>query len=206
MGETKKCKHCQEEIDKKAKACPNCKRKQGGKGKFIAIGIVVVVFLFTILSGGEDEPKATKTGNVSTGEEKGSKEENNTEEVINEFKVGDIVETKDLKITFLSAGEYKSDNEFLQPKDGNKYIKVEFEIENTGDSDQYITSWDFKCYADTYSVEQTWLDEGSLDATLSKGKKSKGSVFFEVPKDAKEITLEYETNFFSEDKIIFIVQ
>ncbi len=30
MGETKKCKYCQSEIDKKAKICPNCKKKQGG--------------------------------------------------------------------------------------------------------------------------------------------------------------------------------
>ena len=201
MEETKKCKYCQSEIDKKAKVCPNCKRKQGGKGKFIIIGVIVVVILFAALGGGDDEPAATKTGNVNAGEDKGKKEE-----VSNEFKSGDVVETKDLRISFLSAGDYTSDNEFLQPKKGNKYVQAEFEFENISDSDKYVSSWDFECYADTYSVEQTWLDAGSLDATLSKGKKTKGSVYFEVPEGAKEITLEYAVNYFTSDKIIFVVK
>lgn len=50
------------------------------------------------------------------------------------------------------------------------------------------------------------MDGLDLDATLSAGKKTKGSVFFEVPKDAKNITVEYETNFWTENKIIFVVK
>lgn len=34
-NEVKKCKHCQSDIPKKAKICPNCRKKQGGKLKFI---------------------------------------------------------------------------------------------------------------------------------------------------------------------------
>ena len=30
QNETKVCKHCQTEIPKKAKVCPNCRKKQGG--------------------------------------------------------------------------------------------------------------------------------------------------------------------------------
>ena len=46
--ETKLCKHCQTEIPKKAKICPNCRKKQGGIGKWIAIavGVVLVLSLF----------------------------------------------------------------------------------------------------------------------------------------------------------------
>ena len=39
---TKICKHCQSEIPKKAKVCPNCRKKQGGKLKWIIIAIVVI--------------------------------------------------------------------------------------------------------------------------------------------------------------------
>ena len=94
----------------------------------------------------------------------------------------------------------------MQPKKGNVYYKMDFEFENISDSDQYVSSWDFKCYADGYDMEQSYMDGADLDATLSPGKKAKGSVFFEVPKKSKEITLEYETNFWTEDKIIFIVK
>ncbi len=41
-NETKLCKHCQTEIPKKAKVCPNCRKKQGGKLKWIIIAIVVI--------------------------------------------------------------------------------------------------------------------------------------------------------------------
>lgn len=40
--ETKLCKHCQTEIPKKAKICPNCKKKQGGIVKWIVIALVIL--------------------------------------------------------------------------------------------------------------------------------------------------------------------
>ncbi len=44
MENTKKCKYCQTEIDKKAKICPNCKRPQKKAGclTFIIAFIIVV--------------------------------------------------------------------------------------------------------------------------------------------------------------------
>lgn len=204
--ETKVCKHCQSEIPKKAKVCPNCRKKQGGIFKWILIA-VLVVFFFGILFGGEDDDRASdsnpkKVGDASASSEAGDEEEN----VDNKFSVGEIVETSDLRITFAAAEKYKSDNEFLQPKSGNVYYKMDFEFENISDTDQYVSSWDFVCYADNYDMEQTYMDGLELDATLSPGKHTKGSVFFEVPKDAKNIVLEYETNFWTEDKVIFVVK
>ena len=37
MAETKKCKYCQSEIDKKAKVCPVCKRSLKGHGCLVAV-------------------------------------------------------------------------------------------------------------------------------------------------------------------------
>lgn len=44
-GKTKKCKHCQSDIPKKAKVCPVCRKKQGGKAKWIIIVILALLFL-----------------------------------------------------------------------------------------------------------------------------------------------------------------
>lgn len=121
-------------------------------------------------------------------------------------EVGEIAETTNLRITFVSAEEYKSDNKFIQPESGNVFYRMEFEFENISETDQYVSSFNFKCYADSYDMEQRYLDDIDLDATLSKGKKTKGYIFFEVPKDATEITLEYETNYWTGNKIIFIVK
>ena len=203
--ETKVCKHCQSEIPKKAKVCPNCRKKQGGIFKWIVIALVVILF-FGIVFGGEDD-SASDSNPQKVGDVSGSTKEDDTKEnVDNKFSVGEIVETSNLRITFVSAKEYQSDNEFMQPKAGNVYYAMEFEVENISDTDQYISSWDFSCYADDYDMEQAYMDEFDLDATLSAGKKTKGFVFFEVPKDAEKIFLEYETNFWTEDKIIFVVK
>lgn len=212
--ETKICKHCQSEIPKKAKVCPNCRKKQGGKAKWIVIAVLVIAVIGTAL-GGNDAEDATKTGEVtakteSKGGDTDSKEETTeaaSEEVDNTFKVGDVVETSDLKITYISAEEYQSDSQVIQPKDGYVYYRMEFEFENIGNVDQTVSSvasWD--CYADGYAMDAQYFGDDAIDATMSPGKKAAGAVYYEVPKDAKEITLEYETNFLSQNKIVFVVK
>lgn len=202
--ETKICKHCQTEIPKKAKICPNCRKKQGmgALGKTILIIFLIALIAPNITKYSEDDSEPKKVGNVDGS----STSDDGKTDTKNEFKVGDIVETENLKISFLSADKFKSDNEYIQPKKGNVYYRMQFEFENIGDSDETVSSMmDWSCYADDYSVEQAFFDD-DIDASLSPGKKIKGSVYFEVPKDSKSITLEYETNFWTEDKIIFIVK
>lgn len=190
---------------------------EGGKKKKpgCLIGIIVVVVLMIAAAGGGDDKGPKKVGTVDStqsgsGEEtsgSGQQAEATTEEVSNEFVVGDIVATDEFKITYFSADVYVEDNEFLQPKEGYVYYRMEFEFENTSDSDQYVSSMiDWNCYADGYAVDQSWIGDDTLDATLSAGKKVKGALYYEIPAEATEITLEYDVNFYSSDKIIFIVK
>lgn len=196
MEETKKCKHCQTDIPKSAKVCPNCRKKQGGKVKWIMIAIVVVIILGAALSSGEggSDSSATKVGNVDV----------TTKKVSNIFKPGDVVKTDNLKITFISAEKYDSGNEYLQPTEGKEYYRMEFEFENISGSDQLIDSL-MNCYADGYSMDRSYaIDKDELSfSSISAGKKIKGAVYYEVPKDAKEITLEYDLSFFNQKKVIF---
>lgn len=53
--QTKECRHCKMEIPKEAKVCPYCRKKQGGKGKWIAVGVVLVLILFAAAGSGSDE-------------------------------------------------------------------------------------------------------------------------------------------------------
>lgn len=219
-GDTKLCKYCQSEIEQKAKVCPNCRKKQGGIGKWIVIG-VVVLFVLAGMAGGDDGSSTstesvsqnvadTKT-DVNDNGDVGAKEEVATEEPTteavqtdNEIIVGDVVETDSVKITYISAGEYVSDNQFLVPKDGHIYYRMEFEIENISSVDQIVSSWDWVCYADGYAVDETYVGDDTISATLSPGKKVKGSIYYEVPVDAQEIIAEYETNFWTQGKIVFV--
>lgn len=197
-SETKICKHCQTEIPRKAKVCPQCRKKQGGIVKWI----ILAFFFFMIIgaaNSGNDDP--VKKGEVTPGTE------NETASVSNEFKVGDIVETKDIRISYLSAEQYESKNQFIQPDNGNVYYKMDFEFENISKFDQYVSYYDFKCYADDYEAEMEYLsDENLISADLSSGKKATGCVIFQVPADAKSIVLEFEYDYWNESKIVFIVK
>lgn len=203
-NETKLCKHCQTEIPKKAKVCPNCRKKQSGKLKWIIIAVVVLAIIGSMAGGNDDEKNVKKVGEIE--QEDTSKNDNNNQEVSNVFSVGDVVETEDFIITFISAEKHNEENEFMQPKDGYEYWKFEFKFENISDSDKSVSSMiDWECYADNSKVDQSWIgDDNGLDATLSAGRMTQGTVYFEVPIDAESIELEYDINFWQNDKIIFV--
>lgn len=122
------------------------------------------------------------------------------------YKVGDVVETKGLKITYLSADEYEESNQFMQPDEGMQYMSVELEVENTSDSDKAISFYSFQCYADGALCEQFYGRDDALSATLSAGRKTKGTVTFSVPVDAKIVEVEFEDNIWTSNKIIFTVK
>lgn len=48
MNETKICKHCQTEIPKKAKVCPQCRKKQNTLGK-VLVFLGVFIFLLSFI-------------------------------------------------------------------------------------------------------------------------------------------------------------
>lgn len=117
--------------------------------------------------------------------------------------VGDLVESNRLNITYLSCEEYISDNMFVLPKDGYHFISCEFEFENVGDSDEFVSSFDFDCYADGINCPASYIREDDLSATLSAGRKTKGTVTFEVPIDAEVVEVEYLSNYWTSNRVVF---
>ena len=173
------------------------------------VGIItffLAMFVFTSDDTNDTPKKVSSNEETQIQATENHSTETATEEKVNEpFKVGDTVETEDLRITFLKAEPYT--DEYDEPAKGHEFYKFEFEFVNISDSDQYVSSWDFNCYADGYDMESAYSSEDKdLDATLSAGKKTKGVVCFEIPKDAKDISLEYETNYWSESKVCFEVK
>ncbi len=62
----KKCKYCQTEIDKKAKICPNCRKKQGMPKWAIFLILVLFIGIFAASSGGSNSGNANN-GNTENG-------------------------------------------------------------------------------------------------------------------------------------------
>lgn len=211
------------------------KRKKGGKMKWIVTAVIIVLVIGAIGScgsgtqkvgevGKESQAAAAETDTAEKTEKEASvpakaeesqktesvKEESGApapEEVKTVYYVGDILEDGDMRIVYTASGDYTSDNEFSQPKEGNKFIFLEFAFENISETrDATVSFYSFECYADGYNAEMFYGGDEDLSATLSAGRTTTGRVYFEVPADAADIEVEYTTNVFTSDKITFVFE
>lgn len=123
-------------------------------------------------------------------------------------KMGETVTLEDLKVTFSNVNtNYTDYNKYANVKSGYVVMKADFEFENIGSSTEYISSYRIDCYADGYSCDSFYyVTDSSFSSNLASGKKTKGSVYFEIPSNADSISLEYVVNSFSDSKIVFNVK
>lgn len=128
--ETKTCKHCQSEIPKKAKVCPQCRKKQGGKLKWIVIAVVVVLIIAAASGGGDNESNqeaGTKTENQASGKKKKAKEEVKEEVSYTPYSVSQMMD--DLDNNALNAETTYKD----------KYVEITGVLSNIDSSGKYIS-------------------------------------------------------------------
>ena len=103
----------------------------GGIGKWIVIAVIVIIVIAAISGGGDDKDKnpqkvsQTPSDDKQTSSENKKTDDTETQDKSNVFQVGDVVETEDFKITFVSAGKYKSDNEYITPKKRVRILAVQ---------------------------------------------------------------------------------
>ena len=215
-NETKLCKHCKTPIPKDAKVCPNCRKKQGGVGKWIIIGVIVVILLAALFGGGDDKPKKVENSKVESTQQDEKKSEEpktdeNTEEVKDIFEVGETAELNDVQVTLLRYKESKG-SEYNKPSDGNVFLMAEFEIVNNSDSEMNVSSvMSFEAYADDYSLNYSFgalmdNEDRQMDGTIAAGKKMKGYIGYEVPKDWSTVEIHFTDDVWSNNKFKFEIK
>lgn len=176
------------------------------------LGIIVVAFIVLgVVFGSGGSKKEQKVGEVSQNESSSNEsatDESKEEIEVKEFyNVGDILEEGNQRIVYVASGDYIEENEYSQPAEGNKYIFFKFSFENiSSNSDTAISFYDFECYADGYVTEMHYNDDESLSSTLSPGRSTQGTLIFEVPETASDIELEYNSNYWTDDKIKFVYE
>ena len=176
--ETKLCKHCQTEIPKKAKICPNCKKKQSKKG-WIIIAVVVIVIIAAASAGGnsdsssstgksETKPNTTEVKNetsVTDNEESAVEEEPVAEEPVVEEEVKEYVTctAQDL-VDALSQNALKASKTYKE-----QYIEVTGYFSTVDSSGDYFT---IDAGSDDWSMTniQCFIDDDLVDkvAELTK--------------------------------------
>lgn len=202
--------------------------KKPKKGLAIA-GIILsslsILMLVGIISLIPSESNNTNETDVQEETQEGILEENDqvNEELIeedtksqdessSEIGVGSSFETEGLKVTINDANleftEYDDEYGFYTPEEGMKYIMVSFTFENIGDSDEYVSIYDFDCYADNTACEQAYLPDGSdfMNTNLSPGRNVSFNSYYTVPIDAQSIELEYETDLWTGEKATIVLK
>lgn len=167
----------------------------------IATVFVASAFFAMAVGSGTSTDTASKVGEVSGSSKSDSSAEANTK---TQYVAGDVIETKSLRISYLSCGVYSGYDQFTAPKDGNKIIYCEFEFENISNSDKFVSSFDFNCFADDNSCDEYIWANDNLSATISAGRKAKGKVYYEVPANAGNVEIEFDSSLLSSNKIIFL--
>lgn len=203
---TKKCKHCQEEIAKSAKRCPKCGGKLGMPGW--AKALIIVVIIFGCIIGCVNS--CSNSVNDAVDETKNSYKDINGK---TSFSVNEAFQNKYEKITMTEVNTNFTDySKYSGPSDGNKVVMLKFEVENINDENDelYVSSMSFNAYADGVAADSFYSGNDQykdLSATVGKGKKAVGYVFYEVPENVQKITVEYNADFWIDGTTIeFIVQ
>lgn len=173
--ETKLCKHCQTEIPKKAKVCPNCRKKQGGKLKWIIIAVLVIIVIGAIAGGGGDDADTKEGSNketeVTSNDVSSSKDEQNNNKDTSKEKATEQPEVKatkepkvkkESKSDYIdSCGEYDYKKVLRKPKKYvGKRIKVQLKISSVheaswlNDTKYYFaySESDYGWYGDHYAI------------------------------------------------------
>lgn len=175
----KKCKYCGTDIDSKAKICPNCKKKQSKKGKYIILGIIAIIIIGIIVSNNDEKRKE--------------------EERKKEFTQNEVATYKEVSYSITKVEKTQGKNEFLKPKDGYEYVKVTIKIENNSKEKISYNALDWQM-VNSDGVEDAWgsitaeedrmLNSGELDA----GGKVEGVLIWEQKKGDNNLRLRYYDN------------
>ncbi len=126
------------------------------------------------------------------------------------YGLGETAKAKSFSLTANSVNVVKSDNQFVQPDEGNEYVEVEFVLENTSDSDIVVSSvLNCNAYVDGFAVSED-LSAGvaagsdSFNGTVASGKKLKGCLFYELSTDWNELEIDISIGLSKEDEVKFV--
>lgn len=179
-------------------------RKQAIPKKHFLNIIAVVLCMIAIVSCGDNASEnKVKTSDTEISETTEKIDDTEISEESNKVKVGEeFVYHDKIVVKFKKFYEVK-DSEWNKPKKGNKLVAFDLEITNNGDDDFAFSSFLASGYADDVKVD-TLVTEKTDSISLSSGRTGTVTLTFEIPKDTKNMEMEYEFNAFSEAKCIFV--
>ena len=215
------CINCGNELPENAAMCVNCGTMVNGSGNnkgnkkkglptwaivLIVVGCVIIlpILILVILS----------IVGINYAEKNGIDIKNYVENITTaRGTIGDTLTDNELKITLNNALTYSEIEGVLSgtPDDGKEYLVFFFTVENIGDEDTYISTYDFDGYVDDTAIDESVI-LGTIDGyeeiggNLAVGKKANGYLAFEVNTNWKKFDVHYKNDYLdSSDSMVFEV-
>ena len=126
-------------------------------------------------------------------------------ETIEVAGIGDTVSLDNVNITLLSIDYNFTDYySYAYVDDDCVIIKADFEFENIGEQNEYVSYSDFECFADKFECDEfSSVEDAFFHSSLESGETGTGTVYFEVPKDSERIQIEFSLIMYDDNKVIF---
>lgn len=215
------CINCGNELPENAAMCVKCGTMVNGSGNnkgnkkkglpvwaivLIVVGCVIIlpILILVILS----------IVGINYAEKNGIDIKNYVENITtSRGTIGDTLTDNELKITLNNALIYSEIEGVLSgvPEDGKEYLVFFFTVENIGDEDTYISTYDFDGYVDDTAIDESVI-LGTIDGyeeiggNLAVGKKANGYLAFEVNTNWKKFDVHYKNDYLdSSDSMVFEV-
>lgn len=154
---------------------------------------VVLVVAVVVLGASGSSDKAEKVGASNSGSGGSSAQS---------FKVGDEVKLGDWTVTVAAVNDPQpSDNQFLKPKAGTRWVGVDTEVKNLSKSPQTVSS--IACFKlqdaknQQYTLALTGLTPAPPDGAVDPNGAVRGLLTYEVPQDATGLKLKFSCDLFS---------
>ncbi len=172
------------------------------KTKIIIAIILIVVIIGAIIFYLKNRKENSNSSNNTTKSQEINKDSNEESDT---YKIGETAIIDGVKVTINKVENYTDATQ--KPKDGNKFIKVDIQIENTNNADRGIISSDFKCLVGT--KQATIVNINSQDrlksSTLVSNKTVTGSIYYEVDSSANNYEIDYEYDDLSDMVLKFLI-
>jgi hypothetical protein len=147
----------------------------------IITGILVIIVAFGLI-GAARSSQPTKVGNTNTPGASGKQE--TAKPTTQTYKIGDVVDLDGKTIVVNGVAPYTSNNQFLTPKAGNKFVSVDVTLANSSKDAFNYNVLNFRLqddkdytYSNAVSDQEPYLTTGAVQP----GEKVRGFITYEIP-------------------------
>ena len=128
------------------------------------------------------------------------------------YQIGDLIEISDLTIQIIQVS-YPEGTEIVKPREGYKFVAIDIQVENQGETVQEITSI-VQMYIKDITGEkftfhlgaQSIIDSGLPNDELQPGERIRGQIGFQVPDNSEGLMFVFDAEVFGFGKVFITLE